>query len=268
MGLDSRYLCILQNLSPFVENASFARLLSCAVYGFPAVYEHYAQSVLPIVNWSRAGILQIGTCFVVAPQRAITALHCVQPAKALAIRGVPKEELAKASFYSHSKEALDLVVISFDKPVFGGLPAIAVPDGEPQILNEVIALGYPNIPSFIPALAAEAAQVSGRLAVSRGRIASAPTEIFAGTELLLITARVRGGFSGGPILDTYGQAVGMVSREPMAETGFDIGPRYDELGYGVAVSCAVAHELLGAIKTGDSRPLSMPQVDFRDFDEC
>jgi serine protease Do len=62
----------------------------------------------------------------------------------------------------------------------------------------IIALGYPDVPGFQPALAAEKAMISSRLTDARGAAASTPFEIWARAELLLVTARVRGGFSAVP----------------------------------------------------------------------
>lgn len=100
----------------------------------------------------------------------------------------------------------------------------------------------------------------------RGSVASLPTELWSNTELFLITARVRGGFSGGPILDRTGQAVGVVSREPAAElTDIPDAHRYDNAGYGTAIPASSIREMYGAIDRGDARPLDMTDVEFVTF---
>jgi len=267
MGLENRYLTIIRDGNDPLSDTLAGRMFDCAVYGLPAVYDHYAGSVWPLINWNANGDPQIGTCFVIEKWIAVTALHCILPASRLAIRTVPAEAFQRSLFYSHPNEGLDLALMRFDAPVFSASPAIPLPSSDPEVLLEVMALGYPNVPGFMPALAAEAAQVSGRLTVARGRVASKPAEIFSRTEMLLITARVRGGFSGGPVLDAYGQVAGMISREPMAEAIAGVGVKYDELGYGAAVPASAITELLDGIDSGEIKPLDMSGVNFETFEE-
>ncbi|ADU13156.1 S1 family peptidase [Asticcacaulis excentricus] len=265
MGTDNSYFCRAD--LDRIQTSSVIRLLNCAVYGLPAVYDLYNSAVIPLINWNSKSDAQIGTCFVVASDAIVTALHCVHPSEALAIRGVSPEIFSKASLYVHENEQLDLAVIKFPEPIFGEIPHISLPDEPANVLDEVMALGYPNIPGFVPALAAEAAHVSGRLTVAKGKIASSPTEIFAKTELFLITARVRGGFSGGPLLDSYGQAAGFISREPTSDASSDTIVKYDELGYGVAVPVSAISFLIQSISEGAATPVAFANIKFRDFEE-
>lgn len=59
------------------------------------------------------------------------------------------------------------------------------------------------------------------------------------TDLLLITARIKGGNSGGPIINRQGCVVGVAFSEPFAE-----GEGYDDLGYGVGVPISVINSLI------------------------
>ena len=115
-----------------------------------------------------------------------------------------------------------------------------------------MALGFPDVPGLLPALAAEKALISSRLTVTRGAVASTPFEIWANAELLLITARVRGGFSGGPILNESGDYVGVIFRDPTHQSWrpFDDAiHRYDDLGYGTAIPATLPQ---GARKSATS----------------
>lgn len=155
----------------------------------------------------------------------VTALHCVSDCVGLSIKGVPASRLTEALFYSHPDTSFDLACIVFSRPVFDHLPSIPIPEQDVEVLTEVMPMGYPDVPGFHPALAAEAAAISARMTALRGRVASAPTELWSNAEMFLITARVRGGFSGGPVFDRFGQAVGVVSREPQAQTSTTDGHR-------------------------------------------
>ena len=55
---------------------------------------------------------------------------------------------------------------------------------------------------------------------------------------MLVTARIRGGNSGGPIINSNGQVVGVAFSEPMSEGN------YDDMGYGVAYPIDVLGQLL------------------------
>lgn len=136
-----------------------------------------------------------------------------------------------------------------------------------------MALGYPDVPGFFPALAAEKAMISSRLTATKGSVASAPFEIFAKSELLLITARVRGGFSGGPILNEAGDYIGLISRDPATQFGDELDAaihKYDTLGYGTAIPSTLIKEFLedSRIWRGEvSIPIDMTHTSFMNFAE-
>lgn len=136
-----------------------------------------------------------------------------------------------------------------------------------------MAIGYPDIAGFVPTLAAEKAAISSRLTATRGTVASNPFEIFAKTELLLITARVRGGFSGGPVLDNRGNYVGVVSRDSAHQHGDSLDSaihQYDNLGYGTVVptdAIVPFIDELGSVDGRLARSLDMSGTDFDSFAE-
>ena len=55
---------------------------------------------------------------------------------------------------------------------------------------------------------------------------------------MLVTARIRGGNSGGPIIDSNGAVVGVAFSEPMSKGD------YDEMGYGIAYPIDLFYEML------------------------
>jgi serine protease Do len=249
----------------------FARRLDCFVYGFPCIYDIYKPSVLPIVHKNRDDRASIGTGFVIGATTLLTAAHCIEDAAQLSIRGVSPAELAKAQFFKCANAALDLGIVQFARPVFKNLPILA--STKPVLLQEVMALGYPDVPGFHPTLAAERALISSRLTASRGAIAATPVEIWAKAELLLITARVRGGFSGGPILDENGEYVGVISRDPTYQASDHLDEafhKYDNLGYGIAIPAPIASAFLKDAREGAGTvavPMHTSATAFQDFVE-
>ena len=141
-------------------------------------------------------------------------------------------------------------------------PIIFAADGE--VMQEVLVMGYPKIPAFTDFLTAEKATISSkalsRLTPTSGFIAAYGYEYLAKMEAMLITARITGGNSGGPVINQNGCLVGIACQLP------DSNPEngdYDDLGYGVAVPVKHLVEILGTKK----RKLNLPPGFFRDWIE-
>ncbi len=199
----------------------------------------------------------------------ITAAHCVDGASGLAIKGLSKEVLSNANILSSKNSALDLCLIAFQGAVFPEKKALEI--GKAEVLDEVIVIGYPNVPTFAEVLAAEQAMISSDITVITGSVSSTPTEIFAKVPLFLISARVRGGFSGGPVISDRGLVVGMVSRQPISDEidGQDAITQYDNLGYGVAIPYEqILNFVNGCLnKDGEiAQVVDVSSIDFRDFE--
>lgn len=60
---------------------------------------------------------------------------------------------------------------------------------------------------------------------------------------MLVTARIRGGNSGGPIIGSDGSVVGVAFSEPTSQGD------YDEMGYGIAYPIKVFYEMLKDCET-------------------
>ncbi|SPE56650.1 Trypsin family protein (fragment) [Verrucomicrobia bacterium] len=68
---------------------------------------------------------------------------------------------------------------------------------------------------------------------------------------LLISARVKGGNSGGPVINRRGEVVGVVSATPSGA-----GRQFDSLGYGAVIPSTTLRDLLAAIEQGRSEAIS------------
>lgn len=226
-GLNNSYISFVKD--PLLEKDKnrqqiLNNVLSLKVFGFPYIYNSYRNFVLPIefTNWDNRKTL--GTCFAFLGGIA-TAKHCVSGAKALAIGGIDSETLTKASFYIHRKEAMDLLFIQFQSKLES---CIRLYDTA-IILDEVMTLGYPKVPGYHNFLASEKANVSARFTSTRGQVSAHAEDLWIRERLLLITARISGGNSGGPVINRAGAVVGISVNAPDAEGD------YDDLGYGVAI---------------------------------
>src|SRR5690606_20722078 len=128
---------------------------------------------------------------------------------------------------------------------------------EGSILDEVIALGYPRIPGFHNFLTAETALISSRLTGTTGSIASVAEDIWIKENLILITAKIKGGNSGGPIINKSGKVIGVASNLPEADGD------YDDLGYGTVIPIKFGNHIVD----NPTNELNVEKIEFIDFKE-
>lgn len=204
--------------------------LNSTVYGFEYIYSSFKKNMLPIVYKGSDVDAQMGTCFRFA-DGIVTAKHCLSDLQEASIIGYDSEFLNKCNIYVSDNENVDLAYIE-TKEKITGMEAIC----DAKIMEEVLVLGYPKIPTFTDFLTAELATVSSksiaRLTPTKGSIAAYGTQYTSAIEALLITAKIRGGNSGGPVINSAGFVVGVACQTPYY--GEDAGD-YDDLGYGIAI---------------------------------
>lgn len=243
-GLDgdpnTRYICPLPG-----SDSQWVEIIDFVVYGFPSVIDAYDKSIFQIIAHS-GGDQASGTCFALSTNGLLTAAHCVMNARQIEIVGLKKADLAGARIFLARSQAVDCAFI--------GLPSHIMTDrrmphwGDAEILEEVVLLGYPNIPTLLSVRIAEKANVS---TILRGAVASGAFDIFR-SELLLITAPVRGGFSGGPVITQFGLTVGMISRQPFPQLDQPEINRYDAAGFGLAIPRSVLTRFMNAVNGNDT----------------
>jgi serine protease Do len=220
-------------------------IIDFVVYGFPSIIDAHDKSILQIIAHSE-GDQASGTCFVASANGLLTAAHCVANAQKIEIAGLKKADLIGARIFLARSPTTDCAFIGLPNPL---LSDRRVPHwGDANILEDVVLLGYPNIPTLLSVRIAEKANVS---TILRGAVASKAGDIF-GSELLLITAQVRGGFSGGPVINNSGVTVGMISRQPFPQLEQSEIQRYDAAGFGLAIPRSVLARFMDAINNNDT----------------
>ena len=158
-SMDATYFCKLSD----PEIASVQDSIDCVVYGFPVIYRERSPAVIPIIQINAENCQGIGTSFLHTQHLLLTAKHCVSDAKSLSIRGISREQFLAAQVLVHCNDALDLAAIRFRDPVLADVKPITLESG--RVLDEVLVLGYPNVPGFTELLAAEKAAISSRLPI-------------------------------------------------------------------------------------------------------
>ncbi|WP_122745834.1 S1 family peptidase [Pseudomonas viridiflava] len=213
-----------------VENASYGEYDFLAE-GFGEVAKRLGPSVLPVVVQKKSGDEDLGTAFLLGNfNTLLTARHVVENMASLKILGPDGCGVTIHNVYVSFDENIDiaLLIVSFEN-LFNLTPLRV---GDAEILTEILSIGYPPIPGFDTVRIYDRAEINSFVRYSRGRIVSQASSYLDKQDFILFNARVKGGSSGGPILNALGHVLGMLVQIPMAA---DDSQKIDSLGYGVAV---------------------------------
>lgn len=251
MCLFDNYCCI----PPSQEHRNFSpdfyySLYNSIVYGFEYIYRKNLPHVLPVVSYSERGE-SMGTCFRMF-NGIVTARHCLTDGNNIAIRGYKAELLNSCNVYVSNNEAIDLAYIETKEQLRLNI-------AEPRVLDDILVMGYPKVSFFLNFCTGEKATISSmaelRMTPTIGSIA-AEGEIYYPRgipKLLLITARIRGGNSGGPIINKEGLVVGVATNLPSGEGFSD-----DNIGYGVAYPIQAVEKMISEGNTQKFRFIDFP----------
>ncbi len=212
-------------------------------FGFPYVKAQLEGSVKPIIV-EHEGAEDIGSCFiledsnidisytsVIQKERLIvTARHCIEGMSKIDIPGVISAEQPPASIQVHSDESVDLAVIRLHEPTsLANERGLRMSTG--NVLDEVMVMGFPPIPGFEAIQIAEVATIASQLKYTVGQTVASSTSYLDKQRYHLISARIKGGSSGGPVVNKAGLLVGIVASHPLSTDG---NGKLDQLGFGMA----------------------------------
>lgn len=258
LGLENNYICIFRNKEMLLKNKmQMSYYYNSIVYGFKYIYECCKKMVMPLVMIKPDGGYTVGTGFKFCGG-IVTARHCIEDVNNLQIKGYTASELNTAKIYYSENPGVDIAFIDL-----GREEKLQLLCEVGEIMQDVLVVGYPKIPGFTDFLTAEIATVSSK-AISRvtptvGAIAAYGKQYLAKIEAMLITAKIRGGNSGGPVINSNGNLVGIACQIPNYEG--EIGD-YDDLGYGIAVPIQYLNEII----EGKKIIKHVPENFFRDFE--
>lgn len=252
LGLQNNYLC---NMGMLEDSPMWRNMLNSIVYGFEYIYEKNKDIVIPVV-WDKDDEgYAAGTAFKYFHGIA-TAKHCLTDVKNLMIKGFSAAELQNSHIYIHQNDGVDVAFIEM-----GTMENFEVFPEEGKVLDEVLVMGYPKIPAFTDMITAErssiAAKAEARQTTTTGSVVSFGTQYLMGCEMMLITAKVSGGNSGGPVINDKGSLVGITSCLTDGEGD------YDNLGYGVISPVQYLMDIVAG--NGQRKELTMPEGFFKDW---
>lgn len=243
LGLHNNYGIVISDKNKWKAHyEELKHQYNSIVYGFEYVYSFCKEAVIPIVGKTNNGTLTVATCFEFQ-DGIVTARHCIEDVKTLAIKGYEAEELKRCKIYAHPDEGIDIVFIHTQRPA---KMKFFCADG--HVLDNVLTMGFPKIPTFTNFVTAEKATISskaeGRRTSTCGAIAAIGTQYLTKSELMLITAKIRGGNSGGPVMNELGNLIGIACGLPDYETSQG---DYDDLGYGIVTPIKYLLKILSEV---------------------
>lgn len=227
MGMDDNYLCVGLDKQKFAMLRDFYRTLyNSIVYGFEYIYRNSLPNVLPIVSYTDKGE-SMGTCFRMF-NGLVTAKHCLKDGKSVAIKGYTADFLNQCKVYVSKNPDIDLAYIETNETAKFNI-------AQGHVLDDVLVMGYPKVSFFLNFCTGEKATISSqaelRMTPTVGAIA-AQGEIYYPKGLpsvYLVTAKIRGGNSGGPVINKEGMVVAVATGISAGE-----GLSDDNIGYGMA----------------------------------
>lgn len=241
--IDPHYIAV--DSANFSNPELFIRELEYGLYdfkyrGFSYIRNYFENSVLPIVGKNRVtGDEDMGTCYYIGNNMFVTAAHCVKGLECFNILLPDNTPLELYEVYyakGQDTNDYDLAVVKA-RNVPNDIKAFNL--REPAVLDEVLTMGFPPIPGLNPVLISETASVAsyvkGRQKASTGQIVANVGSYLSKLDFFVITARVKGGSSGCPVINNEGFVVGSVFQIPFDSQGGSDGGRYDIMGYGVCL---------------------------------
>lgn len=218
----------LRVISPLGEEVLREKCHREVLFGLPEVVKKWSPSVIKICHPTEQGI---GTGFLVTESHVATAAHVIDD-----LHDEIKLETSDGTILSHAKihrppanmPDLDIAIIELTNPI-RALKPIRL-SSQYQLLDEVVVLGYPPIPF----------SVAPHLVANRGEVSSM-IELRSGLPALIVSCLLRGGNSGGPVLNRRGQAIGIISRNLVQKLPDD----EIDLNQGLGFAAAFGTEWIG-----------------------
>lgn len=233
---DSYYCLPIDPLKEKIIPYFHSYFYNSVVYGFNYIYRENLKHVIPVVSYNDTQ-QSMGTCFRLL-NGIVTAKHCLIDGNAIAIRGYKGDFLNKCKIYISKNENIDLAYIDTEE-------SLLINSETPHVLEDILVMGYPKVPFFLDFCTGEKATISAmaelRMTPTFGAIAAQGNLYYPKglPPLLLITAKIRGGNSGGPLYNRNGFVVGVATGIPSGE-----GLSDDNVGYGLAYPIDVINDII------------------------
>lgn len=206
--------------------------------GFVYTRSWFKHSVLPISGINAKGDEDMGTAYYIGDNMFVTAAHCINGLERfnLLLNDTIPIKLREVWFAAgEDSNDYDLAIIMADETI--KVPAFML--DKPSVLDPVLTIGYPLIPGMFPIQTSETASVGAYIRSDQkaavGQVVTPVKSYLSKLDFFIINARVKGGNSGGPVINESGKVIGTVVQIPFDNQGGSDGGRYDIMGYGVCL---------------------------------
>ena len=246
----NEYLCVSEVHSS--DPNEFIRDLDYGTYdfkykGLSHIYESFRDSVVPIPCIKADEKEDLGTAYYIGNGRFVTAAHCVRNLKGfnVLLHDGTRLPITKVSFAKDQDlSKYDLAVLFTNAQI----PYRSLWLEEPMVLDDVLTMGYPSVPCFNLVEVAEKASVGvivrGGQKSAVGQVVAPGESYMSPLDYFLINARVKGGNSGGPVINGEGKVIGTIVEIPFDSQGGSDTGRYDIMGFGVCLPSKYVTQLL------------------------
>ena len=212
-------------------------------FGFPYIRTKFTDSVRPVVVTDPANV---GSSFflennvdnycIIPDRLLVTARHCIESGS-FKVPGTDELQNGDLEVSVHANKNVDVATIKFRS----GLP-IAQTRGFRlsigKVLDDVLVMGFPPIPGFETVQLAEVSTIATSQKSTIGQISANERSYLGRQDYHLVSARTKGGSSGGPVINRSGLVVGVVTDAPSD------GEKLDALGMGLATPSERIWEML------------------------
>lgn len=207
-----------------------------AYNGFPFIREHFYESVVPLVGINKNGDSDIGTAYYIGENMFVTAGHCILDMPQFSLQYQNGKQIKISEILLDSNSDIDLAIIKADADI--SLEPFML--GEPNVLDDVLVMGYPPITGMDTVLISETGSINTFLPftqkASDGQVVAEAKSYLSNTDCFMINCRVKGGNSGSPVINKHGLVVGTVTSLPFDNQGGSNQGRYDIMGFGICLS--------------------------------
>lgn len=201
--------------------------------GFEKIIERLSPSVFPVVVEKSDGSHDLGTSFVVGNNHTIfTARHVIEDMKSIRILRAGGESLPIHKIFVSNDERVDIALVATTIPNEENIQPLKV-SSKVSVLDEILSIGFPPIPGFDSLKLYDVSHINSFVRLAKGRIVGSGHSYLDSQDFLLFNARVKGGNSGGPIINKHGLVTGMLVQIPISS---EDSSKIDNLGYGIAVT--------------------------------
>ena len=201
------------------------------IFGFQYIVDKWKNSVAKI---HQPGVKGIGTGFLITDTLIATAKHVVDKMTNIEIRFEDGMIFKPSDIIIPKKmKELDIALLEIDNAGKNLKPFSIQPTHE--LLDEIVIFGYPPIPITNDAY----------LVVNKGEISSMPT-LRNDIQVMIVSTTLRGGHSGGPIVNDKGHVVGIVSENLFEQ----LSKKEKSIAEGLGFSAALGSQWLLDLKNG------------------